>query len=501
MSQPDPTSTGPLVLGVDVGTSSTKGVLVDLRGRIVRQAVREHAPTRPRPGHVEMDGEIWWRDVASIARELTADGLGAAIASVGVSGMGPCILLTDEHGAPLRPAVLYGVDTRATEQIARLEHELGAMEILDRTGSLLSSQAVGPKLAWIAEHEPDVWQRARRLFMPASWLAYRLTGAYRLDHHSASQCTPMYDPEALDWHAEWADLLRGDLDLPELGWPHDVAGRVTAAAAAETGLPQGIPVVLGTIDAWTEALSVGASRPGDLMLMYGTTMFLIHTASQRVTHPTLWGTVGSSPGTYSLAGGMATSGAITGWLRELAGAPDWAELIAEAEASPAGSRGLLMLPYFAGERTPISDPDARGAILGLTLEHGRGDLYRSALEATAFAVRHNVEELRAAGATIDRIVAVGGGTQSTLWPQIVSDVTGLVQEHAATSIGASLGAAMLAAGAVAGASTDGWNPIVHRTEPDATHRERYDALFADYRATYAATREVSHRLARLQREG
>ncbi|WP_072314964.1 FGGY-family carbohydrate kinase [Agrococcus sp. Marseille-P2731] len=492
---------GALVLGVDVGTSSTKGVLVDLGGRIVRQAVREHAPSRPRPGHVEMDGALWWEEFAAIARELASDGLGASIASVGVSGMGPCILLTDEAGAPLRPAVLYGVDTRATEQIARLDDELGAEAILARGGSLLSSQAVGPKLAWLAEHEPMMWQRARRLFMPASWLAFRLTGAYRLDHHSASQCTPMYDTEALAWHAPWADPLRGDIELPELGWPEEVVGTLTQAAAAETGLPAGIPVALGTIDAWTEALSVGAHRPGDLMLMYGTTMFLIETTSERVTHPTLWGTVGSAPGTYSLAGGMATSGAITGWLRDLVGRPDWAELIAEAESSPPGSRGLLMLPYFAGERTPINDPDARGAVLGLTLDHGRGDLYRATLEATAFAVRHNVEEMRRAGAVIERIVAVGGGTQSALWPQIVSDVTGLVQERATVAVGASLGAAYLAARAIADVSIDDWNPIAHRVEPDPGVAARYDALYADYRSLYTATRDVAHRLARLQHDG
>src|ERR1700743_2790410 len=156
------------VLGVDIGTSSSKGVLVSVDGRIIRTASREHSVSRPAPGQVEMDGETWWEEFTSIAAELTSGG-DESVVAVGVSGMGPCVLLADERGNALRPAILYGVDTRATEQIARLAEALGAEEISARWGSRLSSQAVGPKLAWVAEHEPGVWDRARRLFMPASW--------------------------------------------------------------------------------------------------------------------------------------------------------------------------------------------------------------------------------------------------------------------------------------------------------------------------------------------
>lgn len=270
--------------------------------------------------------------------------------------MGPCVLLTDAGGTPLRPAVLYGVDTRAGEQIERMNERFGADEIIQRCGSALSSQAAGPKIAWVADTEPELFARARRLFMPSSWLAYRLTGRYLLDHHSASQCTPFYDTEAQDWYRPWIDPFAPGLELPPLCWPGDVAGEVTAGAAAETGLPEGVPVVAGTIDAWSEALSVGAQGVGDLMLMYGTTMFLVHTVPHRLTSPSLWGTVGALPGTRNLAGGMATSGAITGWLRDLVAGTDHTELLRLAERSGAGARGLLMLPFFAGERTPILDP-------------------------------------------------------------------------------------------------------------------------------------------------
>ncbi|MHB1172229.1 MAG: FGGY-family carbohydrate kinase [Lacisediminihabitans sp.] len=486
------------VLGVDIGTSSSKGVLVDLGGTVLATAVREHEVSRPRPGWVEMDAEIWWQEFVSITTELVS-ATTATVLAVGVSGMGPCVAVTDAAGALLRPAILYGVDTRATEQIARLNETLGEAEILRRCGSALSTQAAGPKLAWIADNEPEFFAKARRLFMPSSWLAWRLSGSYVLDHESASQCTPLYDSIDNQWYEPWARLIAPELELPSLVWADEVVGSVTAEAAAATGLRQGIPVIAGTIDAWTEAVSVGAQNPGDLMLMYGTTMFLINTIEERITVPTLWGTVGAFEGTRNLAGGMATSGAITGWLRGLFGSPDYPTLLAEAQASGPGGRGLLMLPYFAGERTPVMDPDARGIIAGLTLSHTRGDLYRAALEATALGVRHNIETMRDAGAGIQRIVAVGGGTQGTLWTQIVSDVMGLPQIIPSITIGASYGAAFLAARSIAEVSIEEWNPAAEIRRPDDSVRAPYDELYELYRSLYPATRAISHALAARER--
>jgi xylulokinase len=234
------------------------------------------------------------------------------------------------------------------------------------------------------------------------------------------------------------------------------------------------------------------------MLMYGTTMFLVHTVPEPLTSPALWGTVGALPGTRNLAGGMATSGAITGWLRELFGSPDYGELLELAAASGVGANGLLMLPYFAGERTPIMDPQARGVIAGLTLSHTRGDLYRAALEATGFAVRHNIEAFEAAGGDIQRIVAVGGGTQGGLWTQIVSDIIGRHQEIRAQSIGASYGAAFLAAQLVAPASIDDWNPVQETVAPRPEVATQYEELYRLYRDLYPRTADTVHALASRQ---
>jgi xylulokinase len=352
----------------------------------------------------------------------------------------------------------------------------------------------------LAKHEPEVFARAELFLMASSYLVHRLTGEYVLDHHSASQCDPMYDLRAADWAGDWAELVAPGIALPRLAWPTEVVGTVSARAAAETGLPVGLPVTAGTVDAWAEAVSVGVTEPGDTMAMYGTTMFLIQVLSGPRPHPGLWTTRGAFPGTYSLAAGMATSGAITEWLRDLVGG-DFADLVREAVEVPAGSRGLLMLPYFAGERTPLFDPDARGILAGLTTAHGRADLYRAALEGIAYGVRHNFEAMRASGGTANRVVAVGGGTQGGLWTQIVSDVTGVPQQIPAETIGAALGDAMLA-GVAIGLDVDfaAWNPVRETIHPDPERTVVYDQFYPHYRALYASTMDTAHFLARQQHE-
>jgi xylulokinase len=487
------------VLSVDIGTSSTKGVLIKLDGRVVGSAARQHEVSRPRPGWAEMDAAVWWDEYRDLAAELAgrARDQGLTVAALGVSGMGPCALITDRAGLALRPALLYGIDTRAGEQIERLNRELGEDEILARCGSALSSQAVGPKLAWLAEHEPALAAAPRRLFMPSSWLAYQLTGEYGLDYHSASQCTPLFDIDQRRWYEPWARQIAPWVELPPLAWPGEPAGRLTQPVAAGLGLEPGIPVITGSIDAWLEAISADAHNDGDLMLMYGTTLFLIATSRRRLSAPGMWGTLGALPGSYSLAGGLATSGALTAWLAELTGG-DFATLTGEAAASGPGARGLLMLPYFAGERTPLLDPDARGVIAGLTLSHTRGDLYRAALEGTAFGVRHNLEAMAGSGAGIRRVVAVGGGTQGELWTQIISDVTGCAQIIPEQTIGASYGGALLAAALVADVDIKTWNPPRAVVTPDQRLGEYYAERYRLYRELYPATRSIVHQLARLR---
>ena len=486
-----------LLLGIDVGTASSKGVVCSPDGTILHTAVRPHALTLPRPGWAEHDAEtVWWQDVVELLGELLAAAPGDSIAAVCVSGIGPCLLPATAGAAPLRPAILYGIDTRATREIEELTERYGADDVLRRCGSPLTSQAVGPKLAWLVRNEPEVWARTRRMYMASSFAVARLTGEYVLDHHSASQCDPLYDLSAQSWNEAWAEEIAPGLELPRLAWPSDVVGGVTAAAAAETGLAIGTPVCAGTIDAWAEAVSVGVVSAGDLMLMYGTTMFLVLVADAPRPDPRLWTTVGAFPGTASLAAGMATSGAVTDWFRTLVGGPPFGELLAAASEAPAGSEGLIVLPYFAGERTPIFDPQARGVICGLTLRHGVGHVYRAILEGTAFAVRHHLDVFAEVGADPRRIVAVGGGTQGDLWTQIVSDVTGVPQAVPAETVGAAYGDAFLAAVGLGLEDPEGtWARADRLVQPDGRSQSHYDKLYGLYRDLYPATRHVQHCLA------
>ncbi|MCJ1673782.1 FGGY family carbohydrate kinase [Rathayibacter sp. VKM Ac-2929] len=489
-----------VVLGVDVGTSSTKAILVGLDGRVVAEAARAHVVDRPRQGWVEMDSGVWWAEFRSLVAELTAAAPHGVVVAVGVSGMGPCVLLTDAAGDELRPAILYGVDTRSVGMLDEVTALLGGEEAMRaRTGSGLSAQAAGVKLAWVARHEPELWRRAVRFTMPSSRIVELLTGEYVLDHHSASQCTPLYDVAREEWIDEWAALLAPGLQLPRLGWPGETAGRITPEAAAATGLPAGVPVVFGTIDAWAESLSAGRRRPGRVFLQYGTTMFLVAPMAAPTPLGGMWTTVGAAPGEPTAAGGMATSGAVTDWLRRLTGA-SWAELLDEAARSGPGAGGLLVLPYFAGERSPFADSDARGVIAGLGVGSTRGDLYRAVLEATAFAVRHHLEVLGEHGVRVEALVGAGGGVAAELWPQIVSDVCGLEQVIPTVSVGAAYGSAVLAAGLVTEVDIEEWNPAATTLVPDQAVAALYDGLYADFRRLYPETRATVHRLAQRSRD-
>jgi xylulokinase len=499
------------VIGIDIGTYSSKGVVCDASGAILAEARIEHNVSIPCAGQMEHDADkVWWHDFVALSRRLTAEvPAGTKIVGVGLSAIGPCLLPVDGDGRPLRPAILYGVDVRASGQAARLEEKYAA-EITALSGARLTSQAVGPKILWLAENEPDVFGRARHLMTSAGYVIFRLTGQYGIDHHNASYFAPFYDVKGERWDLRFADGAVPDGLLPELCWTNDVVGCVTAEAAAETGIPEGTPVTGGTTDGHSEAVGAGVLNPGDLMLSYGSTSALVIIADKYRAVPGLWMTRGAVPDEFMLTSALSTSGSITSWFREqfarelpqatfVETGEAHAQLCREAEASPAGSRGLLLLPYFSGERSPFNDPLARGVVAGLSLSHTRGDLYRAVLEATAFGIRHNLERMAESGTTPKRTIAVGGGTASRLWVQIVSDVTGLVQEIPDRLMGAAYGDAFLAAAAIGLRNGDArvpWVKVVDRVEPDPRNRDLYARRYELYRELFTATQPIVHELAR-----
>src|SRR5258708_5904056 len=247
-----------LVIGLDIGTSSTKAVAVDGAGAVVAAVTGRHGIRQPRPGWFEQDAQaIWWKQSRQLLAEIMTDELvsRSGIRAVGVSGMGPCLVVCDSNGTPLRPAILYGIDMRATAEVEELTRQLGAAAILDVAGSALSSQAARPKRLRLQRHEPEIWARPARWFSASSFLVHRLTGEDLLDPHTASQCDPMYDIRAQDWTADWAAALSSGVALPRLAWSGEIAGTVTAQAASSTGLPAATPVLAGT------GAALAAARP------------------------------------------------------------------------------------------------------------------------------------------------------------------------------------------------------------------------------------------------
>jgi len=356
------------------------------------------------------------------------------ILGVGCSAIAPAVLPVDKAGNPLRKGgILYGVDTRATEEVAELEEQIGAEVIFNKTGNMLSSQATGPKILWLKKNEPEVYKQAYKFVTASTFLVARLTGNFVIDHLTGCFCLPFYDFEK----RVWDDSLTRDIvelgRLPELRWTDEVAGTVTAEAAGMTGLMEGTPVVVGTTDGASDAFSVGVVNSGQMMLMYGSTIFIVAVLDKPVTDKRLWASPYLFEGTSALLAGMATSGTLTRWFRdkiaadlvaaeEAGGANAYSVLTKEAMEIPAGSEGLVVLPYFSGERTPINDPKARGVIFGLTLAHTRAHMFKALLEGTGYGVRHNFEVMREIGADPKEVIAVGGGTKSSLWLQVVSDM-------------------------------------------------------------------------------
>lgn len=508
-----------LFLGIDIGTYSAKGVLVDEGGRVLASHVVPHELAMPRPGWVEHDADgVWWHDFVTICRQLLAASAvePTRIAGVGVSTISPCVLPVDADGRPLRAGILYGIDTRATAEIAELEQALGADVLFQRYGTKLSSQSTSPKIRWLRKHEPGVWRATRLLLSGTGYVVYKLTGAATLDFYDAGAYAPLFDVRTLSWNQDLADLVAPASLLPRVTWTCEVAGRVTATAARETGLAAGTPVITGTADAAAEAISAGLTRVGDMMVMYGSSIFFILKTDRLYDSRRFWGTRFLEPETYAVAGGMSTAGSLTRWFRDQLGQPEvateaaggpnaYASLAALAASAPPGANGLLMLPYFAGERTPLHDPDARGVVAGLTLGTTRADLYRALLEAVGYGIRHNIDAMREEGISAQRILAVGGGAQNLAWMEMVSSSAGIEQHIPRQQIGAAYGDAMLAAVGVGffpgTAAATKWVESARVVRPNAAMRAVYEQYYPHYRALYEATASTLHALSDLQRAG
>ena len=412
-------------------------------------------------------------------------------------------------GRPLRKAILYGIDTRAEAEIEELERVFTPEKIFQISGMKLSAQSTGPKILWLKNHEPKIHEQARYFLTSQAYLVFRLTGKATLDIFTMADYSPMGDIRNNRWCRETTEYITPLEKLPVPTWSCDIAGYVTKEASDETGLAEGTPVIVGTTDAGAEAVSTGISQAGDLMIMFGSTIFIVMLADQLMPSPKLWATAWLDSTAYTLQGGTSTAGSLTRWFRdnfsaeELAvqkagGEPAYAALAHLLHDSSPGANGLITLPYFEGERTPVYDPQAKGMVFGLTLSHTRADVYRSLLEGIGFGIRHMIDTMIEEGAKPKRIIASAGGTRNRGWMQIVCNIANIEMVIPEQESSAPIGDAFMAGVGVGYyKNLKESSKIIKKTttlKPEPANTHIYSDYYRIYRQLYEQTKDLMHDL-------
>jgi xylulokinase len=488
-------------LGLDVGTSGVKAILVSCSGDVLAAATSPLTMATPRPGWAEQDPEAWWAASLQAIAALRRARPDVGVEAVGVSGQMHSSVFLDRAGAVIRPALLW-CDGRTTAECAEITERVGGE---DRLRELVSNPALEgftlPKVLWLRRHEPQAFARLATVLLAKDYIRYRLTGVLATEPSDAS-ATLMYDTARLRWSDE---MLRAvalpPTIVPTVGGSAEVLGWVSAAAAAASGLAAGTPVVGGGADNACGAAGVGVVAPGELVSSWGTSgTVLAPTAEPRVDPQMRAHTFCHVvPGTWYLMGVVLSAGGAFAWYRdqfarELVGAAEASvELNREAAQVPRGAEQVTFLPYLQGERTPHRDASARGALLGLSLAHTRAHVTRAVLEGVCFALRDSLTILQDLGLSPDRLLLTGGGAQSAFVRQLQAEIFGLPVSTVDREEGPAYGAALLAAVGM-GAYADLASAIratLTRTpplHPDAGAHQEYAEPYGRFRASYRAAR-------------
>lgn len=480
--------TGRYVLGIDVGTTALKAVALHQERGIVAQAERPHELLSPHPGWAEEDPQQWWTTTIEALRALLAKIPAGEVAAVSVSGMVPAMVLLDAAGRPLRPSIQQN-DARSISEVQELQDNVNGAEFFTITGGVPNQQNIDPRWRWLLKHEAALVERTAHLCGSYDFIVYRLTGQFSLEENWAAE-SGLYDIREHRWHHPY--LKQAAIDpaiLPPIRQPTEIVGSITGEVAQQTGLRAGTPVVAGSADHIAAALAAGLTQDGDILLKFGGAGDILYCSAAAEPDEHFYFDYHDIPGLTIISGCMATSGSLVKWFaRELAGGASLAALDAEAGAVAAGADGIIVLPYFLGEKTPIFDPSARGVFAGVMLHHTRAHLYRAVLEAVCYGFAHHLALLQDAGRPIRRIYAADGGSRSSLWMQIAADVTGHPVQVVAGEAASALGTAFVGAMSV-GMFTD-WHEIarfisqgpIYNPQPAAS--ERYRAGLALYRDLY-----------------
>lgn len=499
-------------MGIDVSSFETKGVLIDDQCQIKAFHAEKHTMENPQDGYFEHDAEkVWWGDFCKVSRALIAEaGIDASeIECVCPSTLGSDCLPVDEQCRPLRKAILYGIDSRAQAEIEWMTKYYGEEKVNKLFGRPIVTGDVAAKILWIKNHEPEVYSRTYKFLTGASYLTAKLTGQYVIDQFlGQASFRPLYRTDMTINEEECSLYCRPD-QLAKPHWVTDIVGSVQKEASKETNLSEGTRVITGTGDSTAEAISIGVLNPGDMMIQLGSTMFMYCCTDQLILDHRVRGNNFTVPGTFSVAAGTNAAGTLTRWYRDVMfpdalekekeGGPNAFTQMAEGlDMIPPGSDGLITLPYFAGERTPINDPNARGMIFGLKLSHTRAHLYKSALESVGYSIAQHVAILEEHGVELKHIIVVGGGVKNSEWLQIIADIIGKPLQVPEITIGASYGDAMMAALA-AGVFKDFSElhekiRIKQTIEPDPARHEAYEPYQKMYDRLYLENRDMMHEI-------
>ncbi|HPM76270.1 MAG TPA: xylulokinase [bacterium] len=497
------------LMGVDLGTSGVKTLVIDPNGRIVAKTMIEYPLHTPQPLWAEQDPADWWRAFVACCRALwdKHDVDPQSLLGIGLTGQMHGLVLLDAHDAVLRPAILWN-DQRTGVQCARLTEQLGLHRLLAETANPLLPGFTAPKLVWVRENEPYIFSRIAHFLLPKDYLRYRLTGELCTDVADASG-TSLFDVRRRIWSNE----MFAALDIPRAWAPScgestEVSGWVNRAASDETGLPAGLPVIAGAGDQAAQAVGTGLTLTDQAATTIGTSgvVFAPTTAPQIDAQGRLHTFCHAVPGMWHVMGVMLAAGGSLQWFRNQLGQEEIARARAEnvdpyvimmrtAASIAPGCDGLQFLPYLSGERTPYADPLARGAFIGLTLRHTKAHLIRAVLEGVAFGLRDCLELMRVAGVEPRKMLISGGGARSALWRQIIADVFDCETVTVNAVEGAAFGAALLAG--VGGevwpdAPTACMQTIRHdqSTRPEAAAVNHYREHYAVYRLLYPALRDI-----------
>jgi xylulokinase len=510
------------VVGVDIGTQSTKALLCDAFGTIVAQHSASYHPDTPKPLWAEQWPAVWLDAVheciagcVRAAAARNADFATTAVRAVCISSLyGGSGIPVDEAIEPLHPCLIW-MDRRASAEVEWVRANVDAERLRRTTGNGVDSYYGYTKMLWLRNQRPEVWRRTRWFVPPNAFVIHRLTGELAVDHSSAGNIGGVYDIGRRRWSNEMMEALGIPASMmpPRLVASTEIVGGLTADAAAKVGLVAGTPVIAGGVDAAVATLAAGVTQAGQHVAMIGSSMcwgFVSRDVDARHGLVAMPNVLDGDRDAY-VFGGAITAGAAVTWFRENfcrdaadAAARSGADVHAQLEAGAAGvapgSEGVLFLPYLMGERSPVWDGKASGAFVGLTLYHRRDHLYRAVLEGVSLALRHNIEAgVRGASKLDARLIVVGGAARSDLWMQIIADVTGRPVFTIEQDVEAAMGAALLAAVAVGLATPEdvrrGWVTLTPRATPSPEARRVYDRLFRSYTALYPALRATMHDLA------